>query len=146
MRHLTTLFTLLVLLLAAPAWAADVGAAGTQAANGCIKYKLCDDETDASATNACQTDGKNIIAYLAGRYAMTLYATSSDSTTAFSCHLYSSDNGWSATKRQQITTTALSTSQYAVSIDGALEDVWMVCTGTLTNGVTINALTCPLSR
>ena len=142
------LILLLALLVAAPATGADIAAVAVRPApaNGCIKYLLCDDETTASATNACQTSSKNIVAHLAGRYAMTLYATSSDSVTAFSCHLYSSDNGWSATKRQQITTTALSTSQYVVSIDGALEDVWMVCTGTLTNGVTIHALTCPLSR
>lgn len=140
-----TLLTVLLIGLAGAAAATDVEAIGVKS-KSCIKWALCTGETTSHATDACQIGGDNVVAYLAGNYALTIYGTSSVSTEAWSCHMYSSDNGHSASKRQQITDTALSTSQYAVSIDGVLEDVWMVCTGTLTGGVDINVLACPLAR
>jgi len=122
---------------------ADTAATNVRRANGCVEWTLCSAEADTTA--ACDASGDNIVAKLAGNYVQTLYATQSTATT-FTCHLYSSDNGYSATLRQQITSAALTASQYVITIEGPMDDEWIECT-TITGGtVTITSLACPTAR
>ena len=133
-----------LLLLAAPAWA-DVPVTGTAVRNGCSQFVLCDAE--ANGALPCKDSGATgvMVARLAGNYVQTLYATQSTATT-FSCHLFSSDNGYSATLRQQITTAALTKTQQVITIEGPLDYEWIECSAIADNQVTITSLACPVGR
>ena len=141
MKHL--LLILGTLLLAWPAAGGDVPATNRPLANGCKSWTLCDAE--ANAALPCKDSGATgvIVARLAGNYVQTLYATQSTATT-FSCHLYSSDNGYSATLRQQITTAALTKTQQVITIEGPLDYEWIECSAIADNQVTITTLACPI--
>ncbi len=144
MKHLVRARALLLilgaLLIAWPA-AGDTAATNVQRANGCKIWTLCSAETDTTA--ACDASGDNIVAQLAGNYVQTLYATQS-TATAFVCHLFSSDNGYSATLRQQITTAALTESQYVITIEGPLDYEWIECSTVTGGNVTVTSLACPI--
>jgi len=143
MKKLLVLIAASGLLFGLPALA-DSNALMRTLNNGCVQYTLCSAEADTTA--ACDANGDNIVARLAGNYVQTLYATQSTSS-AFTCHLYSSDNGYSATLRQQITSAALSESQYVITIEGPLDYQWIECSAidtTASTSVTITSLACPI--
>ena len=142
MRYI--LLILGVLLLAWPAAGADVPATNRPLANGCKSWTLCDAETDGALPCKDSAATGVLVARLAGNYVQTLYATQSGATATFSCHLYSSDNGYSATLRQQITTAALTESQYVITIEGPLDYEWIECSAIATAQVTITTLACPI--
>jgi hypothetical protein len=136
-------------LAPAAAWAADTAAPWRSLSNGCGVYTLCNAQ---SATGVCGNGSANYVADVSGRYAMTVYATSSTATT-FTCDLYTSDNGYQATTRTALTSSGASTqlsyaaSRFSVSIAGTLASLWAECTTAITGGtVTINAYVCPLDR
>jgi hypothetical protein len=146
MRHFITLGLLaLGMLLAGSALAADVPVSPKAVRSGCSQYTLCDAEADAALP--CKNSGATgvMVARLAGNYTQTLYATQATATT-FSCHLFSSDNGYSATLRQQITAVALSETQYVITIEGPLDYEWIECSAIADNQVTITSLACPVGR
>ena len=144
MKHL--LLILGTLLLAMPAAGGDVPATNRPLANGCKSWTLCDAEADAALP--CKDSGATgvLVARLAGNYVQTLYATQSTATT-FSCHLYSSDNGYSATLRQQITSVPLTQAQFVRTIEGPLDYEWIECSAINADGVvTVTALACPIGK
>jgi hypothetical protein len=147
------LVPLAFVFLATTAGAVDVAPAVTALSGGCVKLKLCDAEADPGVCkNAAGT--ANIVANIAGRFAMTAYITSSDATTTSDCNLYTSDNGYQATNRTPITSSTTSTnmsiadSRWSVSATGTFADVWAECP-TITGGgdtITMNLYVCPLAR
>lgn len=138
-------WVLAVLLLFGPVVASADMAAETyrDMTAGCVWVTLCDAETDTTA--ACDRRGDNIVADVRGRSNHTLFSTQSTATT-YSCQIYQSDAGYSATARQQTTATALSASQTVISLSGLFGDVWAECS-TITGGnVTITLQSCPYTR
>ena len=131
-----------LLLVASVAWA-DVPVSPTAVRNGCVQYTLC--AAEANGALPCKDSGATgvLVARLAGNYVQTLYATQSTATT-FTCHLYSSDNGYSATLRQQITSAALTKTQQVITIEGPLDYEWIECSAIADNAVTITSLACPV--
>ena len=139
--------------LAGSAGAVDVAPAIEQLSGGCVKVKLCDAEADVGVCkNAAGT--ANIVANLAGRFAMTSYITSSAATTTSDCNLYTSDNGYQGTNRTAITSSATNTNmsiadiRWSVSVSGTFADIWAECP-TITGGgdtITLNLYACPLAR
>lgn len=137
---------LLAAWMALPA-RADIAAVNTIEANGCRTFALCSAEADTTA--ACDDGTSNIVADLSGRYTWCAYATRS-TATAYACDLYTSDAGYSATKRQALTSSGASTqitqAQQMVCGSGVVVDVWAECT-TITGGaVTLTLLSCPSGR
>ena len=146
------LVPLAFVFLATSASAVDVAPITSILANGCSKLTLCDSEADVGVCkNVAGT--ANIVANIAGRYAMTAYITSSAATTTSDCNLYTSDNGYQATNRTAITSSASTTnlsiadSRWSVSVSGTFADVWAECP-TITGGgdtITLNLYVCPLA-
>ena len=145
------LVLLAALLWVAPALA-DVRAKEVDSGYGrCFTYQLCDAEGDAAlpCRNAAGTD--TIVARLMGRYSFGAYVTSSDATTTITCDLYTSDNGYSATKRQALTSasagTTMTLTQQYVAFSASVDDVWAECSAIVGGGdtVTLNLLACPLT-
>lgn len=147
-RALALVLALLSAHLSLPRAAlADVAPTDTIREHGCREYVLCSAEADTTA--ACDNGTDNIVADLSGRYTWCAYATQSTATT-FACDLLTSDSGYSATKRQALTSagaaTQISQSQQVVCGSGVVADVWAECT-TITGGtVTLTLLSCPMSR
>ena len=108
--------------------------------NGCSRVTICDASTDTTAN--CD----DVVAPVEARYTLTFYATQS-TATALSCTVYSSDNGYHATRKSEVVgPLSASSSGYAASVSGLFKDIWVECP-TITGGnVTITMLACPIAR
>ena len=83
-------------------------------------------------------NGDEIVADFRGFDSVTLYSNQSTATT-YTCDLYTSDNGYDSDSGvgQDRTSTALTETQEAVVLSGALGFAWIECSGIADNQVTV---------
>jgi hypothetical protein len=132
----------LLTLLAASVAFADTAPPSTRTfANGAQVGKLCDAET---STGDC-TSTDEIVLDLRGKYTVSFWGIQS-TATAYTCDVIGSDLGHDggSGEGQDLTASAITETNQAVFLEGALGYVWINCS-TITGGnVTITYIAVPL--
>jgi hypothetical protein len=139
------LITMAVLLYAGMAMAAIQKIEGSEEKHGCKVYVLCDAET---ANQTCGGSGTERYIRPEGMYTFTAMADKSTSTDGWTVLLYnvSSGVGYHASRRTQINSTALSTSNYSISWSGKMGDIFGITADISTGNVTVEIHACPVGR
>lgn len=139
---------LVVALVALPAFAGGVRVPGDSVRNGCVKHTLCNGQGTTGPCDAA--DGTPQYAQLAHYYLHTFHIATTTDATSIACTVYYAPDGdgYDATDRTQLNSTALSTTQRSFQHAGLLGDTWIEC-GTLSGGtpvLTIQSISCPAAR
>jgi hypothetical protein len=133
---------LALLLLAAPALADNPPlSAFVYGPNAEVKGgTLCSAQTATSTgcTGTVNGVSDQLVADLRGYSSVAFYGNQS-TATGYTCDVYTSDNGYDADSGvgQDRSTTALSVTQEAIVLDGALAFAWIECSAIADNSVII---------
>ena len=142
---MTRILILFGLLLALPAGAADKAPTSVRLSGECNVFTMCNAQTGTGVCTTLPASGDEIVMYLATRSTLSFYST--QGVGAYSCDVYSNDTGYTATAtaKQKLNATPLTTSASIVSFSGLFAHVWLECTATGTQAP-VWAYVCPADR
>ena len=136
---MTRLIPILLLLLPALAFAADVKPGKTRINNRCTSYAMC---VAQSGTGECKSGSDEIVNHVGFPAYYTLYSTKSTATD-YTCDIFTSNEGFNGrTAEDQVNSTSITDEIPVYPMFVFLRHFWINCS-TITGGaVTIDAEIC----
>lgn len=108
--------------------------------NHCIKFLLCDAETD---TGVCKSGGDELVLEVLDKWTRFTFYSNQSVDSPYSCHIYSNNMGHDAESGDgiQVTSTPLTEDDEAITLSNVdFGCIWVNCSEITTNvTITVNA-------